>query len=171
MGHVRYIELKKLVDFFYRSEYDDCLPEDADVSLLQLHAKMFALGDQYNIPSLSNLAAEKYSARCTASWTPLELLVSLEDVYEATPHSIRLLRNTACMAVRHHLPAMLGNKEVAEMYEKVLSETPDFTKDLLKSYVNNPLYGNCRSCCSLQPMEALQGRCKTCKRGNSGFGW
>lgn len=34
MGHVQYIELKKLVDFFYSSEYDDCLPEEADISLL-----------------------------------------------------------------------------------------------------------------------------------------
>lgn len=171
MGHVRYIELKKLVDFFYSSEYDDCLPEDADISLLQLHARMFALADQYDIPGLSNLAAEKYSSRCTASWTPLELIVSLQDVYETTPVSIRQLRNIACMAVRKHLPEMLNNKEVAEMYDKVLSETPDFTKDLLRCYVSNPLYGHCQSCRSFQPMEALQGRCKKCKRGNSGFGW
>jgi hypothetical protein len=171
MNHVHYIELKKLVDFFYSSEYDDCLPEDADVSLLQLHARMFALADQYDIPGLSNLAAEKYSSRCTASWTPLELLVSLQDVYETTALSIRRLRNTACMAVRKHLPEMLDNEEVAEMYEKILSGIPDFTKDLLRCYVSNSLYWHCQSCRSLQPMEVLQGRCKKCKRGNSGFGW
>lgn len=143
MDYVPYIELKKLVNFFYSSEYDDCLPEDANVSLLQLHARMFSLADQYDIPSLSNLAAEKYSSRCIASWTPLELLVSLQDVYETTPLSIRRLHNTACMAVRKHLPGMLDNKEVAEMYEKVLSETPDFKKDVLRCYITNPLYGHC----------------------------
>ena len=171
MDHVHHIELKKLVDFFYSSEYDDCLPEEADISLLQLHARMFALADQYDIPGLSHLAAEKYFSRCTASWEPLEFLVSLQDVYETTPVSTRLLRNTACTAIRKQLPRMLDNKDVAEMYDKILSGTPDFTKDLLRCYVSNPLYGYCQSCYSYQPMEALQGRCKKCKKGNTAFGW
>ncbi|EUC39645.1 hypothetical protein COCMIDRAFT_110964 [Bipolaris oryzae ATCC 44560] len=171
MDHVQYIELKKLVDFFYSSEYDNCLPEEADISLLQLHARMFALADQYDIPGLTHLAAGKYFSRCTTSWEPLEFLVSLQDVYETSPASTRLLRDTACTAIRKHLPRMLNSEGVAEMYDKVLSEIPDFTKDLLRCYVSNPLYGHCQSCFTYQPMEALQGRCKKCKKGNRSFGW
>jgi hypothetical protein len=170
MNHVNYIELKKLVNFFYDSEYDDCLPEDADLSLLQLHARMFALADQYDIPGLKTLAAEKYSSRCTTSQT-LELLVSLRDVYETTPPSIRRLRHTAYIAVRKRLPEILRNKEASEMYDKILSEIPDFTKDLLRCYVSDPVYGHCQSCCSHQPMELLQARCKKCKKGCVIHGW
>ncbi|KAL6153465.1 hypothetical protein ACJBU6_08614 [Exserohilum turcicum] len=85
IDHVHHVELEKLVDFFYSSEYDDCLPEEADVSLLQLHARMFALADQYDIPGLSHLAVEKYFSRCTTSWEPLEFLVSLKDVMKPPP--------------------------------------------------------------------------------------
>ncbi|EOA81117.1 uncharacterized protein SETTUDRAFT_35991 [Exserohilum turcica Et28A] len=131
---------------------------------------MFALADQYEIPDLKNLAAEKYSSRCTASRT-LELLVSLRNVYETTPSSIRRLRDTAYMAVRKHLPEILRNEEAAEMYDKILSEIPEFTKDLLRCYTSNPVYGHCLSCCSHQPMEPLQGRCKKCKKGSVLHGW
>ncbi|EUC39844.1 hypothetical protein COCMIDRAFT_41722 [Bipolaris oryzae ATCC 44560] len=171
MDHVHHVELKKLVDFLYSSEYDDSLLEEADISLLQLHARMFALADQYDIPGLIHLAAEKYYSRCTTSWEPLELLVSLQDVYETTTVSTKQLRNIACLAIRKHLPEMLDNKEVAEMYNKVLSEIPDFTKDLLRCYTTIPFLGHCLSCHSHQRMEVLQARCMKCKKGNSGYCW
>lgn len=170
MGHVRHIELKKMVAFFYNLDYDNDLPEEADMSLLQLHVRMFALADQYDIPGLSVLAADKYSSRCVVTWRPMEVLTSIPDVYGTTPLYIRQLRDTACTAIREHLPRMLQDKDVEETYEMILAEIPEFTKDLLRSYVSNPLYGDCQWCGSCQPMEALQGRCKKCKKGNSGFG-
>ncbi|KAJ6284636.1 hypothetical protein J3E71DRAFT_359388 [Bipolaris maydis] len=171
MDHVQHMELEKLVDFFYSSKYDDCLLERADISLLQLHARMFALADWYDIPGLSHLAVKKYSSRCTTSWEPLEFLVSLQDVYGDTPADIKPLRNTACWAIWRHLPEILDNKEVATMYNKTLSEIPDFTKDLLRCYVTIPFIGYCQSCHSYQQMEVLQGRCTKCNKGNLGFHW
>jgi hypothetical protein len=38
-----------MVDFFYSTSYDDDIPKEAEqetISLLQLHARMFALGDR-----------------------------------------------------------------------------------------------------------------------------
>jgi hypothetical protein len=51
-------------------DYDDDIPLDADVSVLQLHARMFALADKYKILDLDSVAANKYSARCLTSWEP-----------------------------------------------------------------------------------------------------
>ena len=165
MEHVRHIELSKMVAFLYDFDYDDDVPDEADMSLLQLHARMFALADQYDVPSLGALSLRKYS-RCTVSWNPIEFLVSIQDVYETTPSCIRQLRKTACMAIRKHLPSMLQDEHVAQMCERVLTEYVEFTKDLLRTYVSDPFYGNCQCCGSNQPMEVLQGRCKRCKRGN-----
>jgi hypothetical protein len=45
MEHVWHIELSKIVAFLYDFDYDDDVPNKAEMSLLQLHAQMFALAD------------------------------------------------------------------------------------------------------------------------------
>ncbi|CAG5181638.1 uncharacterized protein ALTATR162_LOCUS9784 [Alternaria atra] len=150
MGHVPHLKLKRIVSFLYNANYNDDLPDRADISPLQLHAQMFSLADQYDISNLDTLAAEKYLSKCTLSWAPLEFLTSIPNIYTTTPSSVRRLRDIACMIIQKHLPKMLSNKDVADI---------------------NPLYGHCTSCGPSQPMEALQARCKQSKRGNSGFGF
>ncbi len=165
MGHLAYYELQRMVDYFYHADYSDDLGEKAEIHPLQLHVKMFSLGDQYEIPHLSTVAAQKYSTRCTSSWDAFEFLTSIADIYETTPSCIKQLRDMACLEIRKHLPGMLKNTIVAEEYEKILVEVPDFAKELLKSYVHRPLYGHCIWCASIEPMEALQRRCLTCMKG------
>jgi hypothetical protein len=130
---------------------------------------MFALADQYDILDLGNIAVEKYSSRCAASWMPMEFLASVQEIYKTTPACIRDLRDMACTIIRKHLPEMLDNKEVAEFYERTLVDVPEFARDLLNSYVSKCLYSYCMTCGSSQLMEVLQARCKKCGKGNSGF--
>lgn len=172
MADISYLELKKMVMFFYSMNYDDDIPEAAEretVSLLQLHARMFALGDRYDIPGLRDVAVKKYASRCAVSLEPLEFMKSLCDVYEGTPSSIRDLRNAACFLMRKKLPKMLDDKAVAAAWETVLVEVPEFTKDMLGIYVTAPLYGDCSTCGSNQAFEALQVRCNGCGKGRSGL--
>ena len=62
MADMSYLELKKMVRFFYSMSYDDDIPEATEqdtpphISLLQLHARMFALGDRYDIPKVFDSA-------------------------------------------------------------------------------------------------------------------
>lgn len=49
IGHLSHIMVKKMVHFFYNVDYHDELPEGVDISPLQLHARMFALADQYEL--------------------------------------------------------------------------------------------------------------------------
>lgn len=175
MIDVSYLELEKMVMFFYSMNYNDDIPEAAEretvsrISLLQLHARMFALGDRYDIPGLRDVAVKKYSSRCAVSWEPLEFLKSLYDVYERTPSSLRHLRNAACILMRKKLPKMLDDKAVAAAYEEVVIEVPEFTKDMLAIYVTAPLYGDCSTCGPNQAFEALQVRCNRCGKGSSGL--
>lgn len=169
MGHVSHTELKKLVAFFYDSDYDNELPDGTELSLFQLHTRMFALADQYDIPNLCVVAARKYFSQCDTSWKPMEFLASVRVVYETTPSSIKTLRHLVCKAIRKHLPQMLEDESVSKKYEETVIENPEFASDLLRIYVHNPLYGNCGTCRSSQPMETLQARCKKCGKGNSGL--
>jgi hypothetical protein len=174
MVDISYMELKKMVNFFYSMNYDDEIPEETGdetrppISLLQLHARMFALGDRYDVPGLRDTAVKKYSSRATVPGVPLELLESIYDVYKGTPASVRQLRDAAGILVRKSLPKMLDEAAVATAYEKVLDEVPEFTKELLGIYVKAALYGECYTCGSNQGMEALQVRCMRCGKGRSG---
>ena len=164
-----------MVNFFYNMDYDDDIPEVTEqgngprLSLLQLHARMFALGDRYDIPGLKDVAVKKYSSRCSVCRDPLELIESICDVYERSTASVRQLRNAACVLMRKKLPKMLDDEAVTAVYEKVLSEVPEFTMDMLGIYVGAPLRGDCGTCGSNQAFEALQVRCKRCGKGSSSF--
>lgn len=157
-----------MVSFFYTFDYSGELEDGADLSQLQLHTRMFALADQYEIPRLGVLAAKKYSDTCTKSWSAQEFFQSLKDIYTTTPSAVRQLRETACTEIQGHLPEILEDDEVADQYEQVLDEIPEFVKDLLGRYIGECLHGHCLNYGPSQPMEVLQVRCKTCGRGDSG---
>jgi hypothetical protein len=82
MVDMSFMELKKMVSCFYSMNYDDEIPEETGqetgphISLLQLHARMFALGDRYDILGLRDVAVKKYSSRAAVSGVSLELLES-----------------------------------------------------------------------------------------------
>ena len=164
-----------MVNFFYSMDYDDNISEVTEqetgprLSLLQLHARIFTLGDRYDIPGLRDVAVKKYSSRCAVSRDPLELIESICDVYERTTASVRQLRNAACVLTRRKLPKMLDDEAVMTVYEKVLSEVPEFTRDILGIYVKAPLCGDCGTCGSNQAFKALQVRCKRCGKRSSSF--
>jgi hypothetical protein len=162
---VNILLLHKLVQFFYSIYYDEAIPEDSDVSVLQLHARMFALADKFEIIDLLSVPADKYSARCLTSWELSEFLSSIPDVYNGTPPPISALRRHAYTAIRRKLPAMLNDKTIWEHYDQAVTVHPGFAKDLLQSYVVEPVFKHCYTCSSHQRMEVLQLRCKTCRKG------
>ena len=156
-----YPELKKMVNFFYSLSYDDNILEATEletpshISPLQLHARTFALGDRFDIPALRDLAEKKYSSRCSIPFEPLELIESICDVYERTPASVTQLGNAACILFRRNLLRMLDDEAFATVYEKVLIEVPEFTRNMLQFHVKAPLNGDCNSCGSNQAFEVL----------------
>jgi hypothetical protein len=170
MVDIPLLELGKLVDFFYSMDYIDDLGEAHNqqeggcVSLLHLHARLFAYGDRYDIPALRHVATRKYSSRCSKSWDPAEFLGSIREVYQSTPDSLRQLRDTVTSISRKQLPIMLNDTTIASMYDEVTRDVPDYTRDLLRLYVKEPLYQFCRTCHGYQGMEALQTRCKKCRQ-------
>ena len=168
MKDLSYLELMKMVRFFYNFDYDDDIPEniepktESSLSLLQLHARMFALGDRYDIPGLREYAVRKYSSRCAACWNSLEFLKTIPVIYESTAASVKQLRNLACNLMRKKMSRILANKCVAAVYDKNLSELPEFTKDMLGVYVKWPSYGVCGACNSAENLRVLLFECPKC---------
>ncbi|KAH8725154.1 hypothetical protein GQ44DRAFT_707845 [Phaeosphaeriaceae sp. PMI808] len=140
MRHVPLPELKYMISFFYTLDYDE-----TGSCLLDTHARMYGLADQYEILNLGILALGKYKERCLLSWSLKEFSDSIKDIYDTTPESMQGLRQTVCSITRERLPRILKNNDAAELYEKTLDENPEFTKDLLASYVRNNLAGRCSS--------------------------
>lgn len=72
MGHVPHHLLERLISFIYNMDYDEAPVESANKSTLQLHAQMFALADQYDIPELFSRAKGNYWERYIKAWDSLE---------------------------------------------------------------------------------------------------
>lgn len=165
MGHVPHHLLERLISFFYNMDYNKAPAESANESTLQLHAHMFALADQYDIPELFSRAKGKYWERCIKAWDSLEFLLSVPVVFESTPASLLELRQAACVAVRRYLPGMLEDSIIAESFEKTLRANPAFAKCLLENYIETSLFGYCRTCRPYHGLEPLQTRCQKCNKG------
>ena len=139
------------------------------LSLFYLYAWMFILRDRYNVPGLRDKAVKKHSSKYAVSCDLLKLIKSIYNVYKRTTVSVRQLRNAACVLIRKNLPEIFYDKAITTIYEKVLSEVPEFIKDLLGIYVKTPLYGDCSICGSNQAFKALQVRYKRYRKGSSSF--
>jgi len=160
--------IKKLIDYFYTADYNENVDQPNTeshqrVSILQVHARMFALADKYDIGGLRVLSAEKFSSRFKSSPDGLELLESVPDVYTLTPPSVKTLRSRLTLCARIILKKSLQDKSVREVYEKIANEYPDFIKEVLDLYIKAPLFGNCLTCGNYSAVQTLQARCLTCK--------
>jgi hypothetical protein len=86
MVDMSYMELKKMVSFFYSMNYDDEIPEEtgqetgSHISLLQLHARMFAVGDRYDILGLRRGSQETLFQGCSVQGVFGTLRVHLRRV-------------------------------------------------------------------------------------------
>lgn len=163
--------VEKMIEYFYTMDYDTSIACEGDVEIpeittLQLHAMMFALGDKYDVEGLRSLSAGYYAKALELS-TPLEFLRSTVTVYTGTAQSTRTLRDQALKYAREKLPKAWKVTANRQVYESVAADAPDFIKELLDSYLSVPLIGKCSTCGPHQPMCPLQARCKSCGRGGA----
>jgi hypothetical protein len=167
--------VKKMVGYLYTADYSEeftdsegeCIPT---ISSLQVHARMFALADKYDIQGLRVLSTTKYSCRLKRFSTSIEFLESVPDVYSLTATPVRSLRDEASHFARLNLRRFLRDQSFRQVYEEVAIEVPEFLIDVLDLYINTPAIGRCYNCGPNQAMEVLEARCLRCQRGtNRGF--
>ncbi|KAK3065261.1 hypothetical protein LTS18_004019 [Coniosporium uncinatum] len=121
--------VKRMLGFFYTVDYDEVVAAEVEdepppatlptMSPLQLHARVFALADKYDVAHFSVFAHAKYCARLRDFWDPVESLRSVPDVYETTPSSIRPHRDEAARCARIRSEKTLERDDVERFYEDV----------------------------------------------------
>jgi hypothetical protein len=60
---------------------------------IMFNAKIYIIADQYNIPSLKNLAKTKYEVAVTETWDPVVFTKAVRFLWENTVESDRLMRD------------------------------------------------------------------------------
>ncbi|KAK6810547.1 hypothetical protein RU639_013718 [Aspergillus parasiticus] len=77
--------VEKALEYFYVGDYTGLSQDDdsacPEMSALQLHARVFALADKYDVQSLCDLSVEKYSSKLQDHFDVVEFLYSVPDVY------------------------------------------------------------------------------------------
>lgn len=114
--------------------------------MLELHAEMYALGDKYQAPGLSKLAMQKYEDRLKRDWIPQAFLRSIARVYKLTPESDRELRNATFHHTRSNFKQFQSDDAIRVQFKETCLDVPEFAVRLLESYIDIPLWGNCRQC-------------------------
>lgn len=142
--------VEKLLDFLYRGTYTEVIarsPEDEEkretIFRLQLHAKMFALGDKYCIPELCQAALAKYSQITgydspESIIDPLDYLASIPDVFFSAGIKDTTLKDYALGLAKNRLARHLSDKSVRTFYDSVVTQVPEFTIKLLDKYLTIP---------------------------------
>jgi len=167
--------VKKMLDYLYTGDYSELIdgsPTDVSsnvsllsISALQLHAKLFALGDKYCIPKLCDAAVGKYSNRIVRHFDLLEYLDSIPDIFFSPLNQNEGLKELAVRLSRDNLGFHLQNTSVRAKYDSIAAQVPEFVKKVLDTYFDAPLLGDCENCGCGRPMSALQVRCRKCGRG------
>jgi hypothetical protein len=161
----------KLLQYFYTGDYTRLSEEDdsaySHTSALQLHARVFALADKYDVKDLCVLSAEKYSSSLEKDFNVVEFLESIPDVYHLTAPQVQTLRNLVLHFARKNLANALHHSSHSKIYDDITCEVPTFTKDLLDSYIASPILADCQNCGPTMAMQALQIRCQKCSRGRA----
>lgn len=142
MTEMTFLELGLLFSFFYSLKYDDNIVNPIDLYTgsttcpLQLSARMFALGDRFDVPILRMVAIKKYYSKGNRMES-LQILQSVSNVYQSNPTSVRELRNAICALAQEHLPRFFYLEAFEIELGRVTIACHEFAKDLLTILLND----------------------------------
>jgi hypothetical protein len=158
-----------MIGYFYKGDYDaGGLPRTEEyVSVLEFHAKMFSLADKYDVQPLGKRAVARYQESLKNSRT-LDFLASLPIVYDATPPSLRSLRDIALRHAQTVIPQLARQEgTLRDAFLEGVKNVPDFAMDVCEDWLTSRIHGSCRDCGPWQPVQVLQARCLKCNRGGA----
>ncbi|KAG6110584.1 hypothetical protein E4U13_005309 [Claviceps humidiphila] len=142
--------VRRMLDYIYTGDYDNfdssillrkdhLSPQEVaefDIAdYLTLHIKMMELGDMYMVEGLSQLTSEKF-AKHLASQTARDILVTIvPEVYALKNDSSDTIRKVVIDCMRQKMSRIPLADDVEEVLEDVAKNVPEFTCELLKSYM------------------------------------
>lgn len=79
-----------------------------------LHAKMYELGDKYDVKGLKELSGEQFARSCRLYWDTEQFPVAARHALGTTPEGDRGLRDTVCWTVAKKIN-LLNDPEVEKL--------------------------------------------------------
>lgn len=115
-----------------------------DLGPLLLHARVYAVAEQYDMPDLKTLAKEKYEESVGRNWNSASFVASLKIIYETTPESDRDLKGVALAVAGQNVEALCDRPEFVEL----CTEYAEITYDILKVSFSPKSVLKCPACSS-----------------------
>ncbi|KAG5965629.1 hypothetical protein E4U58_002766 [Claviceps cyperi] len=181
--------VERMLDYIYTGNYDELSSKGpaeegqepskktakvGPAPQVMLHVKMMELGDLYLIEGLVQLASNRFMKLLTSETTKNILADIIPEVYAFESNSANGIQNSVVGLMRERLAQLPLAADVDGSLGDVMRDVPEFTRDLLKSYVDAPILGHCRDCGNDRtvPLAPLQYKCLLCHKGGAlGFGF
>ncbi|KAG6315218.1 hypothetical protein E4U44_001483 [Claviceps purpurea] len=165
-----HVLVRRMLDYIYTGNYDefdssilvqkDHLSPD-DVAQLEiaghvpLYVKMMELGGTYLVEGLSQLTSVKFAKHLTSLLTRTVIVDIIPKVYASNSGASDAIRKSVIHDMREKLLRRPLAADIEELLEDVMRDVPQFTRDLLKSYVATSHGSN-----SYQRMKTYPARAK-----------
>jgi len=129
-----------MIDFLYKAQYDvGCRvgsterAEDEPGAPLIVHAKLYVLGDKYDIPPLKELASRNYGEIVETQWNTKAFPESAEIIYNNIVVGKDVLKDIIYEKARGHISTLINEPR----FEGLLRRVNDFAADILTSLLQN----------------------------------
>ncbi|KAI7505191.1 hypothetical protein KC347_g8081 [Hortaea werneckii] len=131
--------VKLMIDFLYLHDYvaiETCFSETPNSSNKRtlgatggdagsiMHAKVYALGSKYQIPSLQSTSLKKFEAAVALAWDSEEFVHAVHLVHTTTPDADKSLRDVTARVILEH-DEELCNKPAMEAVKDKGSDVSD----------------------------------------------
>ncbi|PMD15375.1 hypothetical protein NA56DRAFT_753909 [Hyaloscypha hepaticicola] len=158
------VPVEVMLKYFYTGKYNEPINESKDLRLqLQVQVLTYNLADKYDLPTLMELAAEKFRNTLNEGSTAEEYLSVVRNAY-IIPKPSNALRTIVIDYARREFQNIMQSPDL-DILRATLQEEPEFAFDVLQSFVKAPLRGYCSRCGPNQEAKALQACCKKCGKG------
>lgn len=127
-----------MIDFLYKAQYDvGCRvgsterAEDEPGAPLIVHAKLYILGDKYDIPSLKELASRNYGEIVATQWNTKAFPESAEIIYNNIVVEKDALKDIIYERAKSNISTLINEPG----FEGLLRRINDFAADILISLI------------------------------------
>jgi len=141
-------------------------PLDAEFSRCPLvtNAKVYILGDKYDIPALKVVAARMYQAVAGDQRYRRTFTESLKLVYENTPAKKDKLRDVVVEAARENLAGLMARRD----FRDLLQQNPEIALDILRA-ASSSTEGGTGKCVTCAVPDSLCDLCRTLRQFLPGY--
>src|ERR1700733_9373338 len=132
-----------MIDFLYKAQYDvgcggsteraedEPAPATDPGAPLIVHARLYILGDKYDIPSLKELASRYYGEIVATQWNTKAFPESAEIIYNNIVVERDKLKDVIYEKATSNISTLISEPG----FESLLRRTNDFAADILISFI------------------------------------